>query len=266
MAESRRPGAAGPSLRIAESIAGDLRRRILQGSLDGGPLPTQDQLAAEYGASGPSLREALRILEAEGLITVRRGKVGGAYVHRPDWASSAFALAMALQGQQVLLSDLADCVLELEPLCAAACAARPDRMDTVVPALRANLDATEKVIGDGARYTETARDFHDALVEHVPNPTMRILVRSTVAVWTVQEQTWATNMQNQGHYPPESEQIQALGAHRKLVEHIEHGDIEAVSALAGAHLRATQRKILEEFGERTVDGSSSTAVAFFRSL
>ncbi|MFC9839665.1 FadR/GntR family transcriptional regulator [Rhodococcus sp. NPDC127530] len=250
---------------MAESIAGDLRRRILQSTFEDGLLPTQETLAAEYAASGPSLREALRILEAEGLITVRRGKIGGAHVHRPGWTSSAFALAMSLQGQGVTLSDLADSLLDLEPMCAVACAARADRLETVIPALRANLEETEKVIGDGARFTSTARSFHDALVDHAPNQTTRLLVRSTVAVWSVQEQTWATFMQSQGHYPPEAEQIAALNAHRKLVELIEDGDLDSVAAIAGAHLRATQRKVLKEFGERIVDGSSATAVESFRS-
>ena len=263
---ARLPAGVGASLRVAESIASDLRRRILGNALDDGPLPTQEALAAEYRASGPSVREALRILEAEGLITVRRGKVGGAYVHRPGWASAAFALAMSLQGQRVTMGDLAGSVLELEPLCAVACAASADRLEVVVPALRANLEETEGTIGDSAHYTKSARSFHDILVDHAPNQTMRLLVRSMVAVWSVQEETWASVMQSQGHYPPKNEQVKALNAHRRLVSLIEDGDVAAVSQLASAHLRATQRTILKEFADRVVDASSPAAVQFFRSL
>ena len=263
---SRLAGGAGMVLRVAEVIAGDLRQRILRRSLSDGPLPTQDVLAAEYGVSGPSVREALRILEAEGLITVRRGKLGGAYVHRPDWSSMAFAFAMSLQGQAVTLADLADTVLVLEPMCAVACASREDRLETVVPALRANLKETENAIGDGARYTRIARSFHDILVDHVPNQTMRLIVRSTVAVWSVQEQMMASMLDQEGHYPPEADQMASLRTHHKLVSLIDKADTAAVSALASAHLRATQRVMLDQYGDRVVDSSSPVAVQYLRSL
>src|ERR1700761_8452202 len=94
--------------RIAETVAAELRGRILAGDgPDGYRLPTQDQLVSEFGVSYPSIREAIRILETEGLVTVRRGNVGGAEVHRPDEASAAYHLGLALQGRRVNLGDLA---------------------------------------------------------------------------------------------------------------------------------------------------------------
>lgn len=69
--------------RLSEIVASELRDRILSGSLgEEGRLPKQDELIAEFGVSPPSVREAMRILETEGLITVLRGNVGGA-VARP---------------------------------------------------------------------------------------------------------------------------------------------------------------------------------------
>ena len=70
--------------RIAEMIADSLRRRILEGELaDGDVLPKVDDLLLEFPVSKPSIREAMRILETEGLISVRRGNVGGAIIHSP---------------------------------------------------------------------------------------------------------------------------------------------------------------------------------------
>ena len=67
--------------RLAEQVADELRRRILGGELaDGSVLPKEDELLLEFPVSKPSLREAMRILEAEGLLRVRRGKLGGAVV------------------------------------------------------------------------------------------------------------------------------------------------------------------------------------------
>ena len=56
-------------IRIAESVAGELRRRILSAK-EGSMLPKQDEIVAEFRVSYPSVREALRILETEGLITL----------------------------------------------------------------------------------------------------------------------------------------------------------------------------------------------------
>ena len=68
--------------RLAEQVADELRRRILSGELaDGSVLPTEDELLVEFPISKPSLREAIRILDAEGLLSVRRGKLGGSVVH-----------------------------------------------------------------------------------------------------------------------------------------------------------------------------------------
>src|SRR3546814_9849364 len=117
-----------PQPRIADTVAGALRDRILAGA---DRLPTQDQLVTEFGVSYPSVREALRILETEGLVTVRRGSVGGAEVHRPNESSAAYHLGLALQGSAVSLGDLAAGLQLLEPLCVAEVARRTDRLKKI---------------------------------------------------------------------------------------------------------------------------------------
>ena len=91
--------------RLAEMVADGLRERILSGELgDGDMLPKQDDLLAEFRVSPPSIREALRILETEGLITVQRGNVGGAIVHRPKPATAAYMLGLVMQSRSVQLA------------------------------------------------------------------------------------------------------------------------------------------------------------------
>jgi DNA-binding FadR family transcriptional regulator len=64
--------------RTAEIVADELRRQIIDGELsDGDLLPRQDILVEQFNVSLVSLREALRILETEGLVSVRRGNRGG---------------------------------------------------------------------------------------------------------------------------------------------------------------------------------------------
>lgn len=71
--------------RTHEEVAEVLRQRIGAGEVAlGSRLPTQRQLAATFGVSRQSIREALMILEDEGLIETRRGATGGSFVTRPQ--------------------------------------------------------------------------------------------------------------------------------------------------------------------------------------
>ena len=80
-----------------QQIADELRALIVGGELsEGDSLGHEPELVERFGVSRPSLREALRILEAEGLITVVRGVLGGVVVHEPDERMTARAAALVL--------------------------------------------------------------------------------------------------------------------------------------------------------------------------
>src|SRR4051794_40921632 len=67
-----------------QQVADELRQLIIAGELDeGDSLGNEPELIERFGVSRPSMREALRILETEGLISVRRGVFGGVVAHRP---------------------------------------------------------------------------------------------------------------------------------------------------------------------------------------
>ncbi len=82
--------------KAGELVASHLRRQMVLGELkEGAQLAPESVLMEQFGVSRPTLREAFRILEAEGAITVRRGVRGGARVQVPDTdvaAKSLFAL------------------------------------------------------------------------------------------------------------------------------------------------------------------------------
>jgi DNA-binding FadR family transcriptional regulator len=87
-------------------VAAALRKRIVSGAIeDGGMLPKQEDLMAEFGISLPPMREALRILETEGLITVRRGTQGGARVHVPTVEMAAGYAGLVLQSNGATLAE-----------------------------------------------------------------------------------------------------------------------------------------------------------------
>ena len=126
--------------RVAELVASDLRKQILEGEItQDSALPRQEELQAQFGVSLPSIREALRILEGEGLITVRRGNRGGAVVHLPTMRSFVYMQSLLLQSRRTTLSDVALALQRFEPTCAAMCAERTDLTTSLVPVLEALL-------------------------------------------------------------------------------------------------------------------------------
>lgn len=96
-----------PHLKASMIIADELRRRIARGELlPGDALPSETNLTAELGYSKPTVREALRILEQEGLIAVKRGLRGGPEVRQLSIAKVAQPLGVFLQIADVPVADV----------------------------------------------------------------------------------------------------------------------------------------------------------------
>jgi GntR family transcriptional regulator, transcriptional repressor for pyruvate dehydrogenase complex len=222
--------------RLAEQVADELRRRILSGDLaDGGVLPKEDELLLEFPISKPSLREAMRILEAEGLLSVRRGKFGGAVVHRPSAANVAYTLGLVLGAHEVGLSDVGTALLQVEPACAALCAQRRDRKRVVVPALRRLHDEAVGSVEDLVRVTSASRRYHEALVQCCGNETMIILAGALETLWSAHEQGWSRQVTDHGSIPV-VERCAVLEEHRQVIDAIDAGDPQRARDLAATHL------------------------------
>src|SRR5882672_227305 len=93
--------------KAAEMVAAELRRQIITGQLKpGDKLHPENVLQEEFAISRPTLREALRLLESESLITISRGKHGGARVSSIDLGAAARQVAVYLQIEGATLQDV----------------------------------------------------------------------------------------------------------------------------------------------------------------
>src|ERR1700676_4225945 len=94
--------------KMAELVAGHLRRQIVRGELqEGDALPPETILMDTFGVSRPTLREAYRVLESEGLIDVHRGSRGGARVRLPSPDVVARYAGLVLEHGQATIGDVA---------------------------------------------------------------------------------------------------------------------------------------------------------------
>jgi DNA-binding FadR family transcriptional regulator len=224
-------------------------------------LPKQDQLREEYGVSHPSLREALRILETEGLVVVRRGNVGGSVVQQPGEARFGYTLGLALQSTGTRVHELATAVATLEPVCARLCAENRKRAKEVVPRLRAILDSAraEEDISEGVPFTRAARSFHSAVVDLCGNEPTKMIVGGLVALWDAQEEAWAQHLAEEGAYPSHDRRVATDDAHAKLLELIEAGDGPGAEDFSRRHIRKTQKVVLSRIEDRVIQASSVRA-------
>jgi DNA-binding FadR family transcriptional regulator len=228
-------------------LADVLRDRILSGELgDGDLLPKQDDLLEEFGTSKASAREAFRILETEGLVTVLRGNVGGAVVHRPKPETAAYMLGLVLQSKGVELSDVGAALQYLEPLCAALCAGREDRATEVVPRLEAANRALVEAIDDESGAVPASRRFHEELVRCSGNETMILVAGALESLWSAHEESWSVAASEAGRFPEPLLRKRALQEHEQLIDAIAAGDIDRATRTARKHLKTAQQYPLGE--------------------
>jgi DNA-binding FadR family transcriptional regulator len=229
-------------------VADELRGQILSGKLaPGSMLPRQEDLVREFGISLPSLREALRILETESLISVRRGSAG-AVVHRPTAQSAAFMLGVVLRSHSVVISDLAAALRVVEPACAALCAQQTEHQD-IAANLQRLTDAAAGHLEVGAEFTVIARKFHDELARSCGIETLRQVVGTLESLWSDYEEFWAREHSRVGTYPTVDECKVVLAAHRAITKAIREGRGPAAEAAARRHLEVSQRRLLGDSGD-----------------
>ena len=160
--------------KAAEIIASRFRRAIAEGSLQPGQqLSPQPELAEEQGVSAPTMREALRILETENLIEVRRGVRGGAYVKAPNLGAVARQLGMFLQVQGATVADLYEARIVFEPPAARLLAERWNKKAEAD--LKACLDEERAAIDDPTTVVKAGSRFHIALLQHCGNVSLAAL-------------------------------------------------------------------------------------------
>ena len=227
--------------RLAELVAEELRRRITSGAIrDGEILPKLEDLLDEFNVSKPSLREALRILETEGLITVRRGNMGGAVVHAPGSHDAGYMIGLVLESRNVTVRDLADAIMQFEPICAALCSERPDRMTEVVPRLEEIHARMKAATEDPLAFAAIGREFHEELVELAGNETIKLVIGALEAVWSGGERAWAQRATSNHSMPDGGTRSEGLRAHERLIELIARGDAARVASAARKHLESAQ--------------------------
>jgi GntR family transcriptional repressor for pyruvate dehydrogenase complex len=226
-------------VRLSDSIASDLEKRILEGSLRAGErLPSERELAEQLGVSRPSLREALQKLASKGLVRTRQG--GGTVVTDRLQASFVDPWRDMLSGHPDLHRDLLEFRHMVEGQAAELAAERATDVD--LERIAAAHAALEHAFGqeDLAVCTRADVGFHQAIAEASHNALIAHLSASLHAL------VYDLVDENLRHLRGHPEQWARLGGqHRAIWEAVRDRDAARAGIAARQHI-AFVRKTLEQ--------------------
>jgi DNA-binding FadR family transcriptional regulator len=166
-------------LRTYEQVMAQIEERILDGRLSAGDhLPSERELAIQLGVSRPSLRESLRVLEALGIVDIRRGGGvdGGAALVGTPGPGFVNLLKLQLALGQFSQTDVLETRIALETWCCEEAAYRASDEDHAV--LSGILDQMDDPDIETAEFNRLDVAFHVRIAESTGNALTAHLMQS----------------------------------------------------------------------------------------
>lgn len=213
------------TMKTSERLARELVGYIVDNDLaEGTKLPNEKQLVETLGIGRTTLREALRLLETRGVITIRSGPGGGPVVRRPRPDDLSESLTLILQFEGCSLADVLQARGALEPMMARFAAERltDDELDELagtIQLMRANVDDHEVFLAQNAIFHSViAREAGSVL--HVFNETLKHIADGAVA----------------GVRYTARRRLAVAAAHEKILKALRAGDADAAEETMREHV------------------------------
>jgi GntR family transcriptional repressor for pyruvate dehydrogenase complex len=207
---------------LAQRIVGEITDGGLQ---QGSPLPPEKTMLEEYGVARGTLREALRFLEIQGVITIKTGPGGGPIVNRPGSRHLASIIAMMLQLEQASFRTVLEARVVLEPELARRAAARAT--DEQAEELHQSVVRMRETLADEHAFVEENALFHELIAEIAGNPVFTMVLASL---------TWICDGTPLGvQYPPASREA-VVAEHARIHRAIAARDADRAGAAMSVHM------------------------------
>ena len=220
----------------SDVLAGKLQQQILSGAYPhGSALPTERDLVGATGLGRGSVREALRILESQGLVRTRAGRYGGSVVSKPSDALLASHISLFAKGHDVSLRALVEARQALEPMVAFLAARNRSKEDLAsLKRISARLDAA--AVDDVPRFLLENANWHSALAVASHNDLLRAFTASISGLML--------EASGIGNFASPDVRALVTHAHRRILQAIEAQDADTARQRAERDLQA-YAKLLE---------------------
>ena len=227
---SLREGRAGEArVRLPLLAANQIQQAIIEGRYSPGDrLPIEKDLAEQLGVSRIVVREALKRLETLGLIKVRPGRDGGAFVQRPSTESINDALFSFLRMDGRDVSHVHELRRLLEPEIAALASERSTPL--MLAELERALRREEVAVRDKHSFL-SGMAFHGLLAQMTENPLL-IVIGGLLTDITTSAHIWASFAVDQSL----EEQLELVPDHQSILEAIRRRDPVRAKRLMVQHM------------------------------
>jgi DNA-binding FadR family transcriptional regulator len=221
--------------KASDVLANGLRERILSGELaEGTALPPERELVTQTRMSRTTVREALRILELQGLVRIRAGRAGGAFVQRPGEEVMARSVALLIRGRQIRLAALLETREAIEPFCARLAAT--NHTDADLEALEAANESIARSGSNLGTFLKDNVDWHVAVATASHNELLTgMMMALSQAIYTATENE---------KFIDEEVRATTIRAHRTITNAIRESDPEAAVRRMSRHVHSYAEAVL----------------------
>jgi len=229
-----------------QDVVDQIREAIRQGRLKlGDKLPPERELQKIFGVSRPSIREALRVLEGNGLIEVRTGVAGGAYVMDDTIREAAKVLTFLLQMEKVSLGELAEFRERLEGGTAywAALRATEEDIQELEQIVQQFAELMQKPDVEWSDLLDLDILFHQKLTETSKN-------QANIAVMNAIMETTS----NAFALIPPNHQKEILDDFFEILKCIKNRDAEGSERVIKKHIASFNKLMIEEYERLSKSG------------
>lgn len=218
--------------RVSQAIVDQVRSMIVSGRLTvGSRLPSERELCEQFGVSRLTLREALRVLETRGMLDIRVGSRGGAFVTAPTARLVSAGITDLLSMSTLTAAQVTEAraLFELGLIRLVCARATDDELD----ALAALCDEAERAREDGTYSVAMSFDFHLSVAGASHNPAVVMLMQSF-------REPVLMSLREAHH-----EGSQGVAEHRSLVQALRDRDPSRAADVMRRHLERTAQRVAE---------------------
>ncbi len=160
--------------RLADQVSDQLKQSLFKGEyLEGEKLPSEHELMRVFGVSRIVVREAIRNLENSGILEIKRGPTGGAFVRSMKHDAVSNLVRDTLKLGQTSVAEIMEVRLQVEPIVAGLAAKRRTPEDIMM--LENGIERMPKV-KSGDKYVEWNGNFHRLVAKASHNSMYELLV------------------------------------------------------------------------------------------
>lgn len=167
--------------RTFEDVSGYLKKLILDGTLKpGDKLPPEAELARRFNVGRQTVREALRILELSGFLSIRKGSRGGSVITEKGMAFTTTSLIDAIHLNRITIDEMTTARMEIEKIVLYYAVNNADETD--INKLKTNIEAAKRKLTRGERPVEENINFHLLLAHASKNHLFVIMLEAITSV------------------------------------------------------------------------------------